>query len=316
MADLTARERIPCPVCRSDNAQFLCYSRTQRIPSLRTPVSICRDCGFVYVNPRWTREQYDEVMDRWYPHKFILDPPTDPSEDKRFVKWVKMDERIAPYYPNGVKSLLDVGAGQGWCIEYLKRKFPDMEACAIERWEPCQKHIEETYGGTIVGDTIDAPWDERYKNHFDLIVFRHTLEHIFDPLGVLTQLREYLSDEGMAYIVVPSIRETTRILTHSYFRPVHVSYFNKDTLESLARQAGLEPVVMEEKGQKELWCLFKRGEPAFVKPDVYGETIGHIRALQRKEMFKSAFEFLHINLLDILDRTNIRPMPKKPSPTP
>ena len=309
--DLTARNPISCLICGSDHAQFLCLSRTQRVPSLKTPISICRDCGFVYINPRWTREQYDEVMDRWYPHKFILDPPTDPSEDKRFVKWIKMDERIAPYYPNGVRNLLDVGAGQGWCIEYLKRKCTEMNAFAIERWEPCQKHIQENYNGVIIGEKIDAEWDPQYHNRFDLIVFRHTLEHIFEPLPVLKQLREYLSDDGYAYIVVPSIRETTRILQHSYFRPVHVSYFCKETLESLARQAGLEPVVMEEKRQKELWCLFKRGETAFIKPNVYEETMQIIATLQKQEWLKSAFEFWHINLLHWLDVTHIRPMPKK-----
>ncbi len=282
---LKANVFVPCPICQSLRHEKICLSRTTRIPFLRTPISICKDCGFVYVNPRWTRTQYDAVMDLWYPYKWEWDPPTDPDESKRYVKWRKMDERISEFYPNGISSLLDVGAGQGWCIEYLLKKNPKLKACAVERWEPCQKHIEKSYGAKVIGSQIDGEWDLHFENNFELIVFRHTLEHILDPLPVLKRLRRFLSDTGYAYIVVPSMREIHTELIHDFFRPCHVSYFCKDTLESLCFQAGLEPFVLKESKQGEVWGLFKKGETKVLKPDVYQETKQIIRELRKKEWF-------------------------------
>jgi len=201
--------------------------------------------------------------------------------------------------------LLDVGAGQGWCIEYIKRKYPLLRAFAIERWPACQKHIKTKYDGVIVGSEITGDWPRRYENSFDLIVFRHTLEHILEAKKVLAKVARFLSDDGYAYIVTPSMREVTRPLVHSYFRPCHVSYFCKETLASLARQAGLSPVVMREKGQGEVWGLFKKGGKEFVKPDVYSEMKETIRRLRRKECIKSTKLLFMIKSLHLLQAAGV-----------
>jgi hypothetical protein len=100
-----------------------------RILQLVAPISICRDCGFVFVNPRWSRDQYEEVSVLWFSHAFAVDPP----KDVELEKWEKMDERISSYYPHGINNLLDIGAGQGWGIEYLQRRFSALGAFAVER---------------------------------------------------------------------------------------------------------------------------------------------------------------------------------------
>ena len=303
---------VPCTICDSSDYEHVCNSRAGRITFLKTPISICKNCGFVFVNPRWTQEQYDKVMDLWYPYKFTWDPPNDQNEGKRHIKWRKMDERISPYYPNGIKNLLDIGAGQGWCIEYMKRKYPDLKAFAIERWEACQKHIEDEYGGVIVGNEILGDWSLQHEKSFDLIVFRHTLEHILEPKKALEKVRRFLSEDGYAYIVVPSMRETTRLLTHDYFRPCHVSYFCKDSLDSLARQVGLEAVVLQEKGERELWGLFRRSKKQTIKPDLYKEMKEHISNIQKKESIKSMKFLLKIKLLNIIQTLKIcKPISKQ-----
>ena len=299
-AELVPQLATCCAICGSTDFEPVCHSRATRILWLKTPISICKSCGFVYVNPTWTQDQYDKVMDLWYPYKFVWDPPDDQDLEKRHVKWRKMDERISSYYPNGIKCLLDVGAGQGWCIEYLKNKYPDLKACAIERWEACQRHIEQKYDGTIVGDEILGDWSLEHEASFDLIVFRHTLEHILEPKKVLKKVRRFLSDDGYAYIVVPSLRELTRLLIIDSFRPCHVSYFCKETLDSLARQVGLEAVVLEEKGQGELWGLFRRGNAEFFKPNVYREMKDIISSTRKKERYRSFQHLLKIEALNTL----------------
>jgi SAM-dependent methyltransferase len=280
--ELTAPRR--CDVCDGDDFEILGRLRTGRIPALSLPVAMCRTCGFVTQRPRLTSADYKRVNQLWYTHKFAADPPTDASERKKFSKWSLMWDRIQPWYPHGPSSLLDVGAGQGWAIEFLKGKFPGMAATAIEQWPPCQDYIRGQLGAEVVDIDISADWPSSLHNRFDLIIFRHTIEHLEEPLAALTQIAAALAPGGHCYLVTPNamfIHPGQPILT-DYFRPVHLHYFNADTLSRLAARAGLIPTVIDSQG--ELWGLFRRpalGEAAAAQGCV---TPAEQRAFLRRRM--------------------------------
>lgn len=274
MFDITPTTQVSCAVCGREQGEKLFVSRNTVLPALKTPLSICPECGFVYVSPRWTPAEYDAVQDMWFPLKMYKKRPFDEKDpQKKYKKWQIMLHRIAPWYPDGVKSLLDIGAAQGWCIEYLHTRFPHMEACAIERLKECREHITSHLNCPVIGQDLGGGINPDYAGRFGLIVFRHTLEHLLDPLDALQKIRAYLAEGGHAYIVTPSLREIrTKTMLHNYFRPVHMSYFCTDSLRALAAQAGLEAVALEEQGLGEVWGLFRRAQPRREVPDLYAET--------------------------------------------
>ena len=236
---------------------------------MKAPVAICRGCGFVTVRPRWDQLAYKEINALWYPTKFADEPPTDQDEHKKFDKWDTMWDRIGHYYSEP-QRLLDVGAGQGWAIEFLLKRFPTLEAVAIEQWKPSQDYIQNTLGARVLDLDIGDDWPDGDQVSYDLVILRHTLEHIWDPLRVLKQIAVRLRDTGYAYIVVPNalrIKPGQPVRTDA-FRPVHLHNFNEFTFQRLAGRAGLAPVEMDATGG-EIWAMFKRGEP------VTDPTIGH-----------------------------------------
>ena len=144
MMPLIATQKTPCPICNHLYNDIVCIARSPRLHQLKIPISICKSCGFFFICPRWHKEDYDNLMNFWYSEKFTKDPPDSKDENKKYEKWDKMYGRIGKYFQQGVDSLLDVGAGQGWCIEYTKKLYPQVDTYAIERWQSCIEHIENT----------------------------------------------------------------------------------------------------------------------------------------------------------------------------
>jgi SAM-dependent methyltransferase len=251
-------EQRPCDVCDASDFEHLCNLRNGRIPDYAPPVAICRNCGFVTINPRTDSAQYKQINGRWYPFKFSVDNPLDSDEEKKFGKWKIMWRRIQEFYPEGPSNLLDIGAGQGWAIEYVQHMFPDMNAVAIEQWGPSQDYIRDNLGAAIVDIDINSDWPKNLHNQFDLAIFRHTLEHLEEPLKALQQIADCLSPDGHAYIAVPNamaIQQGAPVRTN-FFRPIHLHYFNCTTMVKLAARAGLTATALQD--GKEIWGLFRR----------------------------------------------------------
>lgn len=74
---------------------------------------------------------------------------------------------------------------------------------------------------------------------FDAVIARHILEHCLDPIKVLKQWAKVLKPSGRMYIAVPN-EAITRGIPLS---PDHCHAFDQNSLTSVARVSGLEPVL-------------------------------------------------------------------------
>lgn len=240
-----------CDVCDATDFEPLADIRSARIPEFYGHAAICRNCGFVTQCPRPDSAVYAAVNDRWFGFAFSDDPEAGATESQRTAKAEVLWQRIAPHYPDGIGSVLDIGAGQGWSLRFLKARFPDIETAAIERSPAARATLRHELGVNLLAETIHEDWHQAHKAQFDLIVFRHTLEHLERPGDALARIATALSPNGLAYIVVPNamaIRDGAAIRT-DFLRPVHLHYFNRHTLERLAWRSGLIADAIEVSGE-------------------------------------------------------------------
>ncbi|MFC1499306.1 class I SAM-dependent methyltransferase [Verrucomicrobiota bacterium] len=162
-----------------------------------------------------------------------------------------LEKTLLPYIKSGLK-VLDVGAGEGWAMSYFQEK--SCEYYAVEPVERLAYSIKDR-GGKVIGRNIFDNLQE-YKGCFDIIIFRHVLEHLLDPCRALEALAEFLRPEGILYValpnaVAPSVKKGFR---SSYIRPVHISYFCVENVLWLASRANLGCVEFVSEG--EICCLF------------------------------------------------------------
>ena len=94
-----------------------------------------------------------------------------------------------------------------------------------------------------------------------MIIFRHVLEHLLDPVAALEKVAQTLSAQGVLYIAVPDMMHPDGSLSDFWYRCVHTYYYSKPTLRRIAARAGLQPVAIQEESS-ELWAIFRKGQAA------------------------------------------------------
>ena len=133
------------------------------------------------------------------------------------------------------KRVADVGAGSG----ALSRRL-SFYAEQVFSYEPNQQltpdHLPEENIELITGPFKGV--SEARK--VDLAVCRQVLEHVADPLQMLSQIRGMLVEGGIFYLEVPALEYIVEHDTFYEFHNEHVQYFSREHLIALAARAGFE----------------------------------------------------------------------------
>ena len=255
-----------------------------------TYVSICESCGLVFLNPRWTKDGYNyfyaSEYDQYY--RFDEDKATEKEQRKAKVVW----ERLEQYTPRRFASALDIGCGLGWCLHTIQQASPETHIAGIEPSDTCSEHFVNQIGGELVARDVDSDWYLANQERFDLIIFRHVLEHLLDPVAVLEKVAQAMSPQGVLYIAVPDMMHPDGSLSDFWYRCVHTYYYSKPTLARIAARAGLQPVTIQEESS-ELWAIFRKGQAAneTATVSVYKQQMSALSQYKRKRLVRSGLLF-------------------------
>ena len=304
---------INCPICNSLKFEKLFISRTERIPLLKTQISICKNCGHIMCNPWPNKQVYKKINEIWYKFKFQNDPIS--SSDKiKFKRWEEMWFRINGFLKNKKYNILDIGSGNGASIEFLKKKIPRLNAYVIEQYKGNWKFLKEKLGCIVYNIDIEkSNWGDDINKKFDLVIFRHTLEHIKTVNNNLTQISKLLSPDGLAYIVVPDVMwiKQNHVKT-SFFRPVHLHYFDKNNFEVLCKKNKLNPLLLDlddkNKKNKEIFGIFNKSFSEY-SPKILGNykiQKTYINQMIKKNFWTDLFIIFKIQIKLLINWKNSR----------
>lgn len=245
-------EHIACPICQSSLSKTLTKKGQF---DWENHVVICKNCGFVYENPRWTAQDFDYFYTKEYDQFYRFDENVASQKEQKKSK--KMWGRIKQYINPEFHSVLDVGCGLGWSLAYISSQVEGLRIAGIEPSDVCADYLVNKIGAELIDKDVNSDWHIRHTEQFDLIIMRHTLEHLLNPLEVLEQVRTALSPSGIFYVAIPDMMHPAGSLNQYWYRNVHVSYFSDVTLTRLAVQAGLTPIFVTSDGP-ELWGVFRK----------------------------------------------------------
>jgi SAM-dependent methyltransferase len=145
------------------------------------------------------------------------------------------------------RSFLDVGAGEGWALAYFRAQGWHCTGLDYSEYG-CRTHNPDCVADLMVGDiyeNIDKLVQKSRK--FDLVLLDNVLEHVPDPLSLLTRIRGLTALGGVLIIEVPNDFSVVQqhLLDNGYISrsfwiaiPDHISYFNRDGLTALCDEAG------------------------------------------------------------------------------
>ena len=77
---------------------------------------------------------------------------------------------------------------------------------------------------------------EKHDSFFDIIIFRHVLEHLLDPKLAFKKLSNLLRKDGVIYMALPNAEYPSKKkgFRTSFIRPVHVSYFHVENVKRIS----------------------------------------------------------------------------------
>lgn len=187
---------------------------------------LCESCGFVLYTPRPSADDLDAK------YRFLTSLGADqdaPSVDSPIERQRArlLFRYCRKYLPSvGQARILDFGGGDGRLMgEFVARGHHCFLVDYYERAIPGVDRL-----GTILADIPAGA-------KFDLIVCSHVIEHVANPLQMVSELKQHLDSQGILYVEVP-MEVWGRDPLHE--EPVtHVNFFTPSSLRLLLERAGM-----------------------------------------------------------------------------
>jgi SAM-dependent methyltransferase len=196
------------------------------------PIVRCRACSLVFTD------------DRTAPHASTLYPAFEQSDSglqKTLRASLGVFSKQREAFVRAVKPrgrLLDYGCGSGAFARWMEGA--GYEVVGLEPFS-LGEPLEEA-GLTLLRQPLESAGDA--LGTFDMITLWHVLEHVKNPVEVLTQLARHLAPDGRIIVSVPNFGSLQRsIFQGSWFHldpPRHLLHFDDRTLRECFRRAGLE----------------------------------------------------------------------------
>lgn len=210
----------------------------------------CVSCGFAHFWPKPSPEE----LAKYYAESFYeTHSPSDWAEKEAAEEpyWrIEHCDRISTFIEllQRPGRLLDIGCGGGWLLSYAAEHGWDILGIEPSRsmWERACKRVP-----VILGTFPEA--DLGNQAQFDAIHLKLVLEHTAEPDKFLSAVRAILKPSGVLCVEVPNDFNKLQSAVHArrnkpawwLVYPVHINYFNFDSLELLLSRVGFEPVRRE-----------------------------------------------------------------------
>ena len=109
---------------------------------------------------------------------------------------------IQPLLPATASRILDIGAGAGTTLRWLKAIYPDAKTTGVEINSELHNELRQNADVAIIGD-VDACFSQLQS--YDLILLLDVLEHFADSVGMLRKLSTRLETGGNVIVSVPNL---------------------------------------------------------------------------------------------------------------
>ena len=247
-----AKVNVNCPLCCGSKMTTIANSDRHDLGLL---IVLCRRCAMAMVSPRpdaiWFSQFYRDHFWPLYVGSRFTDLDDMYVRDQCAERSHQIWDAIEPILKFSPQNYLDVGCGQGAMLAEFRSRFPDAACDGIEPSVDAAKYCFARHGFQIKTRAWDSLGEGDLPGPFDLVTIIHVLEHVLDPVVVLAQAVERLSDNGFIYVEVPDLL-SDRWSGKDFFHIAHVSYFHEISLRTLFLRCGLE-VISVVRGAAEVW---------------------------------------------------------------
>ena len=231
---------LSCPICGAHAAEDVWQDDVWQLVR-------CADCSVVYLANPPNEEEFAALysFESGF-HTELLDQSAAIEDADRTAQQHLAE--LAKIVTGG--SLLDIGCSTGRFVAAAKQA--GFEAQGVEL-NPDTAEIARGSGLNVTTGTLaDVQAEQR---SFDAITMWDIVEHVPDPIGVLSRARELLSDEGWLWLTTPNIDglfpQTSLRVANTVGKwphpepPYHLTQFSAQTITDALQRSGFDQVVIK-----------------------------------------------------------------------
>lgn len=248
-------KNIPCPLCGNYRDFTTLWDKDRYGLPIKTVR--CDTCSLVFTRPfptdKFLNEFYSSRMFRGLDWGVMRVTRVIAQEFGAASRATKHINFLLDLLKRGIieqskfSSILDIGSSEGSFLIECKKLFPTLELYGVEPGKNF-RFLNEHCFRQVFADLNNVPKSQT----FDCITMWHVLEHVSDPVLMLSQIRNHMSSSSVLIFEVPDVSRYDSI------RPIHVDHtfhYNKETLQKILEKAGLQltessqdaSVLMDEK---------------------------------------------------------------------
>ena len=229
-----------CSLCKSKN--FTLVSEGDRY-GFDLKKQFCNECGLIQTYPSVSREFHEEFYSYHYRPLYLKSETVD-YEDVIKEQNDKAKKYLDYFLNNGLSekladlSIIEIGCSSGGTIRALKTAAKSVQGCDldVEAIKFAQDNFKlDVEVGMYPSTLPDGP---------RLFILSHVLEHVFNPLEALKEIRLLMNTGDYLFIAVPGINGVAKgdykNDLRRYFHIAHVSDFTSSTLVNVANYAGFK----------------------------------------------------------------------------
>lgn len=190
----------------------------------------CEDCSFIFADE-------SEISQLVELYEQLVDPSYEQGAENRILQMRDLLRLGLEAQPQA-RNLLEIGAGSGLLVAEARRM--GLAASGVEPSKALvatakQRNDVELIQGTFPHSLLEG-------HQFDLIYAVDVIEHVNDPVKLLSDCAKALAPGGVLLVVTPDVSSlAAKFLGHRWwhFRLAHVGYFNEKSMRKAASRAEL-----------------------------------------------------------------------------
>ena len=235
-----------CSLCESKNFSLL--SEGDRY-GFDLKKQLCNECGLIQTYPAVSREFHEEFYSYHYRPLYLKSETVD-YESVIKEQNDKAQKYLDYFFNNGLSeklanlSIIEIGCSSGGTISALKTAAKSVQGCDldVEAIKFAQDNLKL--------DVEVAMYPSSTPNGPKLFILSHVLEHVFNPLETLKEIRVLMNTGDYLFIAVPGLNGVYdgdyKHDLRRYFHIAHVTDFTATTLTNVANYAGFKSINIDE----------------------------------------------------------------------
>jgi len=171
--------------------------------------------------------------------EYDADYQNEQGHSPRFMRHLNQTVDLVKSLVTSPNRIIEVGCGKGSFLSLLRE-----EGYSVAGYDPAYEGDDPNIHKQYFSKTVNI-------NPADLIILRHTLEHISNPLDFLRNIKEANSNQGKILIEVPRLEWIAQKKAFWDIFHEHCNYFSENSLSLLFTESTIKPCF----GKQYMWLI-------------------------------------------------------------